>query len=73
MHVVPAKPTGPAFGRPDDRLRASRDAFAVLYRLDEGAEAFRNINAGGVLAFARTTKKMAGCYPRCLSYALRWV
>ncbi len=25
IHVVPAKPTGPAFGRPDDRLRASRD------------------------------------------------
>jgi drug/metabolite transporter (DMT)-like permease len=23
--VVPAKPTGPASGRPDDRLRASRD------------------------------------------------
>ncbi len=25
IHVVPAKPTGPAYGRPDDRLRASRD------------------------------------------------
>ena len=23
--VVPAKPAGPAFGRPDDRLRARRD------------------------------------------------
>jgi hypothetical protein len=24
-HVIPDKPTGPAFGRPDDRLRAIRD------------------------------------------------
>src|SRR5258705_8337580 len=34
--VVPAKPTGPAFGRPDDRLRASRDPYAVPYRLGRG-------------------------------------
>ena len=27
IHVVPAKPTGPASGRPDDRLHASRDPY----------------------------------------------
>jgi hypothetical protein len=27
--VVPAKPTGPAFGRPDDRLSASRDPYSA--------------------------------------------
>jgi len=34
--VVPAKPTGPAFGRPDDRLRASRDPYSVPYRFSRG-------------------------------------
>jgi len=28
--VIPVKPTGPAFGRPDDRLRASRDPYRVI-------------------------------------------
>src|SRR5258706_10472870 len=37
--VVPAKPTGPASGRPDDRLRASRDPYAVHNRSGDGAVA----------------------------------
>jgi predicted nucleic acid-binding Zn ribbon protein len=57
--VVPAKPTGPASGRPDDRLRASRDPYAVAWRLALLGEAFRNDEGRGlwVPAFAGTTLK----------------
>ena len=57
--VVPVKPTGPAFGRPDDRLRASRDPYAVASRLGDVADAFRKNKSLWlwVPAFAGTTLK----------------
>src|ERR1700704_1326962 len=69
---VAAKPTGPAFGRPDDRLRASLDLYAVLYRWDDRGEAFRNNEHRWlwVPAFAGTTKKMAMSLPSLLLIGL---
>jgi hypothetical protein len=53
--VVPAKPTGPAFGRPDDRLRASRDPYAVPYRFGCG---------GRNLLSQQTPVAMGPCFRR---------
>src|SRR3979411_1357210 len=69
---VAAKPTGPAFGRPDDRLRASLDLYAVLYRWDDRGEAFRNNEHRWlwVPAFAGTTKKRPMPLPSLLFIGL---
>src|SRR5437879_12356413 len=56
--VVPAKPTGPASGRPDDRLRASRDPYAAAYPWALCWTAFATYERRWVWvpAFAGTTK-----------------
>ena len=65
--VVPAKPTGPAFGRPDDRLRASRDPYGVPYRFGRGGRGLLSHERRWlwVPAFAGTTHEdtMEPCMP----------